>query len=142
MTTRLALACALGAALFACIGGGSGRRGGLPEATIQSFPPDVAEAYQLFAVRCSRCHTLARPLDASITDYHHWEEYVARMRHHAGSGISPRDAERILVFLKYYTDLKVKQLEGDAPETPPPPAPPPDEKSRLPDAAAPVEVAR
>ena len=74
----------------------------------------MAEAYGLFAVRCSRCHTLARPLNAAITEYSHWKAYVKRMRHHAGSGISPKDAKTILVFLKYYADLRAKELENNS----------------------------
>ena len=108
MTTRSLLLAVL---LAACVGGGSGRRGGLPEEVVQTYPPEVAASYRLFANRCSRCHTLSRPLNASIVEYHHWEEYVARMRRHSGSGISPKDAEQILVFLKYYSEQKAKELE-------------------------------
>jgi hypothetical protein len=112
VTTELRLLLLLVALLAAaCIGGGSGRRGGLPEEVVQSYPPAVAESYRLFANRCSRCHTLERPLNASITEYGHWEEYVARMRRHAGSGISPKDAEQILVFLKHWSEQKARELE-------------------------------
>ena len=110
MTTRLLLALLL---LVGCIGGGAGRRGGLPEAKVKALPPEVASSYELFAVRCSRCHTLSRPLNAQITDYDHWEAYVTRMRRHAGSGISPKDADKILVFLKYYADQKAKELDDE-----------------------------
>lgn len=101
----------LGAA--ACVGA-SGRRGGLPESQVQQMPREVATAYRLFALRCSRCHTLSRPLNASITEYEHWEQYVGRMRRHAGSGISRKDAEQILVFLKYYTEKKAQEADGVA----------------------------
>jgi hypothetical protein len=112
VTTRIVLL-VLAVAIVACIGGGAARRGGLPEETVKTFPPEVAESYRLFAIRCSRCHTLSRPLNAGIVDYEHWVHYVERMRKHAGSGISPRDAEEILVFLKYYTELtKAKEGEG------------------------------
>lgn len=110
----LALTFLAGVSLSGCIGGGSARRGGLPKARIAKFPPKVAKAYGLFAVRCSRCHTLARPLNAAITEYGHWKSYVKRMRHHAGSGISPRDADTILVFLRYYAELRSKELEDNS----------------------------
>lgn len=113
MTTelpRLAIAVALGLALgagaFACRTGRSGRRGGLPAAQVSKFPPKVQDAYRLFAVRCSRCHTLSRPLNASITEHAHWARYVARMRRQAGSGISEKDAEEILVFLDFWADRR------------------------------------
>lgn len=90
--------------LFACRTGAPARRGGLPEAEVMALPPAVQTSYRLFAVKCSRCHTLSRPLNASIYEHKHWESYVARMRRHAGSGISPADAEQILVFLRHYAD--------------------------------------
>jgi hypothetical protein len=117
VTTRLAIAISF-ALLVACVGGGSSRRGGLPEDMVKTFPPDVEQSYRLFAVRCSRCHTLSRPLNASISEYSHWEQYVARMRRHSGSGISPQDAEEILVFLKYYTEHKL-QLAATSTEAKP-----------------------
>jgi hypothetical protein len=100
-------------ALIACIGGGSGRRGGLPDEQLTSLPAEVKDAYDLFAVRCSRCHTLARPLNASIVNYNQWELYVARMRRHSGSGISPADADKILIFLRYYADQKAKEASAE-----------------------------
>lgn len=112
MTTRapkLALLILL-LGVAACVGG-AGRRGGLPEVEVQQMPEQVALSYRLFALRCSRCHTLSRPLNASITDYSHWEQYVTRMRRHAGSGISKRDADQILVFLKYYTEQKAAEAD-------------------------------
>ncbi|MFO0727466.1 MAG: hypothetical protein U1E65_27055 [Myxococcota bacterium] len=86
-----------------------GYRSGLPESEIQKLPPEVAESYALFAQRCSRCHTLARPLSAHISDPEHWKHYVARMRRQPGSGISDADASKILVFLQHYTREKLKE---------------------------------
>lgn len=108
MTTKIAryalwavLALGLG---VGCVTGRSSRRGGLPASTVATYPKPVQSAYGLFAVKCSRCHTLSRPLNAAIYDYAHWAKYVTRMRRHSGSGISPSDGDEILVFLKYYAD--------------------------------------
>lgn len=76
----------------------------MSEEVVQALPGEVGQAYELFAIRCSRCHTLARPLSAGIDEFEHWEHYVGRMRKMPGSGISPADGEKILVFLKYYTE--------------------------------------
>ncbi len=103
MTTRRWVALAA-LTLAACVTGRSTLRGGLPEERVAKYPPDVQEAYRLFAARCSRCHTLSRPLNAQITEFDHWVAYVDRMRHHAGSGISKSDGEKILVFLKHYME--------------------------------------
>jgi mono/diheme cytochrome c family protein len=102
MTDRLravALACALVGAACASMG----LSGGLPRELVATYPPDVQAAYAVFEVRCARCHSLARPLSAQIEDDAHWRAYVAKMRRQPSSGISPEDAETILVFLRHYS---------------------------------------
>ena len=105
MTIRIAVII-LVCGLSACATGRSARRGGLSTEEVAKLPAPVAESYGLFAQKCSRCHTLARPLSADIDDMAHWERYVTRMRRQRGSGISVDDANKILVFLKYYTDQR------------------------------------
>lgn len=71
------------------------------------MPDDVRADYDLFARKCSKCHSLARPLTANITDNEQWALYVNRMRRQPASGISPEDATAILRFLHYYAaDLR------------------------------------
>jgi hypothetical protein len=93
---------------------------------VSSYPPDIQAAYEVFARRCSRCHTLARPLNARITDPQHWVRYVARMRRQPGSGIDHSNADIILKFLLYYHRPDRDEPEP-APAEPrePPPEPPP-----------------
>ena len=69
----------------------------------QALPPELHADYDLFAVRCSKCHALSRPLQSSVTDDRHWANYIERMRLQPASGISAQDAPRILRFLSYYT---------------------------------------
>lgn len=70
-----------------------------------TLPTELREPYALFRVRCSKCHTIARPLNAPVRDATHWELYVARMRRVPGSGINETDAREILRFLVYYTEV-------------------------------------
>jgi hypothetical protein len=67
------------------------------------LPESVKSDYDVFAHRCSKCHTLARPLQSGITDDEFWSEYVARMRRMPGSGINEDDAQRVLRFLRWYS---------------------------------------
>jgi hypothetical protein len=90
-------------AAWACASGNPAFRDGLPPQQVERMPDDIRSAYRLFAARCSRCHTLARPLNSGIIDPRHWRLYVARMRRQTGSGISAGDADRILMFLDYYS---------------------------------------
>jgi mono/diheme cytochrome c family protein len=88
------------------------RTGGPAEGLAEiELPAEVRADYQVFAQRCSKCHSLARPLRSGITDDAFWKEYVDRMRRQAGSGISPSDEEPILRFLHYYS-LEEKRKRG------------------------------
>ena len=85
------------------------------------MPENVRADYDVFARRCSKCHSLARPLTANITDDEQWVLYVNRMRRQPASGISLTDQETILRFLRYYAaDLRRIQAEKNskAPPTP------------------------
>ncbi|MGF1512008.1 MAG: hypothetical protein ACFB9M_21155 [Myxococcota bacterium] len=100
---RCALILAFAGLVAACSTASPGRRGGLSPTQVTELPEDIRVAYELFSIRCSRCHTLARPLNSGITDPRHWRIYVARMKQMPGSGISRRDADRILQFLDYHS---------------------------------------
>src|SRR5689334_21712846 len=71
----------------------SSRRG--DPVAVSSYPQEIQQAYRVFALRCSRCHTLARPLNPHITNPQHWVRYVTRMRRQPTSGINREDAEAI-----------------------------------------------
>lgn len=88
---------------------GCTRREGLDPSTM---PENVRGDYAFFARKCSKCHSLARPLSANITDDEQWALYVNRMRRQPASGISPNDQEHILRFLRFYAaDLRRIQAE-------------------------------
>src|SRR5215472_8877468 len=67
------------------------------------LPQALRADYELFAQRCSKCHSLARPLNSGISDDRFWRRYVEQMRLKPGSGISLADEERILRFLHFYS---------------------------------------
>ena len=76
----------------------------------RKVPENVRSDYEVFAHRCSKCHSLARPLTAGITDDQQWVMYVNRMRRQPGSGISYEDQERILRFFRWYAaELRLKE---------------------------------
>jgi hypothetical protein len=67
------------------------------------LPEGLRGDYAVFADRCSRCHSLSRPLSAGIDDDVFWRRYVDTMRLKPGSGISVADEAPILRFLHYYS---------------------------------------
>jgi hypothetical protein len=86
--------------------GCSGPREGLEVSTL---PSDVQGDYEVFAQRCSKCHSLSRPLNSGITDDEWWGRYVAKMRRMPASGISHDDATQILRFLHWFSGDQLKK---------------------------------
>jgi hypothetical protein len=99
------VAAALALALLGCATAGEGL-------DVATLPRDVRPDYEVFARRCSKCHSLARPLGAGILDDAHWVDYVDRMRRQPGSGISPADVPPILRFLHYYSLEQQRQARA------------------------------
>jgi len=118
------------AALFVVTAACASRAEGLDRTKL---PEDIRSDYDIFARKCSKCHSLSRPLQSGISDDEQWVNYVNRMRRQMGSGISYDDEDHILRFLRYYAaELRKKEAEkkgvvvapaGDA--SPPTAAPPP-----------------
>jgi hypothetical protein len=67
---------------------------------VSSYPPDQQKAYKLFSNKCSKCHTIARPINTMMTR-DEWERYVKRMMHKPNSGISSKQGKEIFDFLVY-----------------------------------------
>jgi hypothetical protein len=120
----------------ACAGGRQERRGDTVD--VSTYPAEIRSAYRVFALRCSRCHTLARPLNARIHDPQHWIRYVRRMRRQPGSGIDQGNADLILTFLLYY-HRQPSEVVAPEPATParPPATPRPAAPATQPEGATP-----
>lgn len=67
---------------------------------ISAYPPELQKAYKLFSGKCSKCHTIARPINTLMTRAE-WERYVKRMMHKPNSGISDNQGKEIFDFLAY-----------------------------------------
>jgi hypothetical protein len=109
----LLVALALAVSSLGAGGCATSQRDGLD---VAQLPETVRPDYALFARRCSKCHSLARPLGSGITDDAVWIAYVDKMRRQPGSGISPQDAAPILRFLHYYSSeqRRIKRERDEA----------------------------
>ncbi|MFP5237770.1 MAG: c-type cytochrome [Acidobacteriota bacterium] len=67
---------------------------------VSSYPPEQQKAYKLFSDKCAKCHTLARPINTTMTDPE-WARYVKRMMHKPNSGISDGQGKTIYEFLAF-----------------------------------------
>jgi hypothetical protein len=115
----------LGAVVVAglsALAGCSGSHAG--EAEGAASTPEARADHALFAIRCSKCHSLARPLNSGIDSDEYWQLYVARMRRQPGSGISVEDSVGILRFLHLYSiEQRAKKERRLEPLQAPPPEP-------------------
>lgn len=67
---------------------------------VSQYPPEQQKQYKLFADKCAKCHTLARPINTTMTDPE-WARYVKRMMHKPNSGISDAQGKAIYEFLSF-----------------------------------------
>ena len=72
---------------------------------VMGYPPRAQAGYALFRLRCSRCHSIGRPLTAEIPSGS-WQRLVARMARKPQSGIAPREIPAIAAFLDHYTERR------------------------------------
>jgi hypothetical protein len=67
---------------------------------VSAYPAPQQAAYKVFSTKCSKCHTIARPMN-TMMKRDEWERYVKRMMHKPNSGISDSQGKLIFDFLVY-----------------------------------------
>ena len=77
---------------------------------VTTYSPEMQETYELFARKCSRCHTVARPINSTF-DPEEWRKYVYKMMRKPGSGLTPKTAEKIIKFLIYDSEHREKKTQ-------------------------------
>src|SRR5690348_4624147 len=82
---------------------------------VATYPAKYQELYKVFEVRCTKCHSLARPVNARLKP-DDWKLYIKKMSRRAGSGISESTGEQIYEFLRFYSLNKNNPDAGTAPE--------------------------
>ncbi len=65
---------------------------------VSAYPAAQQGAYKMFSSKCSKCHTIARPIN-TMMKRDEWERYVKRMMHKPNSGISDNQGKQIFEFL-------------------------------------------
>jgi hypothetical protein len=77
---------------------------------VSKYPPEMKAKYKVFTDKCSKCHTIARPINCEFVLEDEWERYIKRMMNKAGSIISPDDGKQIYEFLVYDSKTRKKAL--------------------------------
>ncbi|HET8539111.1 MAG TPA: hypothetical protein VFL83_04500 [Anaeromyxobacter sp.] len=68
---------------------------------VSRYPEPMKKNYEMYAVKCAKCHPLARSVNARFTAQD-WKRYMKRMIRRPNSGINEEQAAHIYEFLKYY----------------------------------------
>jgi hypothetical protein len=69
---------------------------------VSSYPTAQQKTYALYAVKCSKCHPLARSVNARFNSTD-WKRYMKRMIRRPNSGINEEQAAQVYEFLKFYS---------------------------------------
>ena len=77
---------------------------------VSKYPADIQAKYKVFANLCSKCHTLARPINSEFVTEDEWERYVKKMMRRGKGLIQPDDALQIYEFLVYDAKIRKKDL--------------------------------
>jgi hypothetical protein len=67
---------------------------------VSDYPPGLQKYYDIYSVKCAKCHPLARSVNAKFT-VEEWKRYMKRMIRRPNSGINEEQAAAIYEFLKY-----------------------------------------
>lgn len=67
---------------------------------VSAYPAAQQQGYKVFTEKCAKCHTIARPINTSMSR-DEWERYVKRMMHKPNSGISDSQGKTIFEFVAY-----------------------------------------
>ncbi len=77
---------------------------------VSKYPKEMQEKYESFKKTCSKCHSLARPINSGYALPEEWERYIKRMKRKPGSGIGSKEAKAIYEFLVYDSQIRKKEL--------------------------------
>ncbi len=77
---------------------------------VSKYPVDIQSSYKVFASKCTKCHTLARPINCEFALDDEWERYIKRMMRKPGSGVTAENGKAIFEFLAYDSKIRKKAL--------------------------------
>ncbi len=77
---------------------------------VSSYPKEQQDNYPVFAEKCSKCHTLARPINSPFALPEEWDAYVHKMQHKKRSGVDADSAKTIIDFLSYDSSVRKKEI--------------------------------
>ncbi len=77
---------------------------------VSKYPAEQQANYKVFTEKCSKCHTLARPINSPFALPEEWQAYVTKMMRKKRSGIDKDSVKSIVEFLTYDSSVRKKDL--------------------------------
>lgn len=68
---------------------------------VSKYPDKLKKTYNIFKTKCSKCHTIARPINTIMPDSETWKRYVKRMMRKPDANIDEETAIKLTDFLVY-----------------------------------------
>lgn len=78
------------------------RDSGPDKIDVSGYPSAQQKSYAIYASKCSKCHPLARSINARFNSTD-WKRYMKRMIRRPNAGINEDQAAQIYEFLKFYS---------------------------------------
>lgn len=69
---------------------------------VSKYPAAQQRNYEVYSAKCSKCHPLARSINARFSAQD-WKRYMKRMIRRPNAGITDGQAANIYEFLTYYS---------------------------------------
>ena len=78
---------------------------------VSKYPAEMQDIYEnIFTKKCSKCHTIARAINAPYALPEEWITYIKKMMKKPGSGINPAAGKNIAKFLEYDSQIRKKDI--------------------------------
>ena len=77
----------------------------IPSVDISSYPKEAKEGYKIFSMKCVKCHSAAKPLNAPYSG-EAWKTTVYRMMRKEGSFLTQKEADKVYAFLVQYSSSR------------------------------------
>ena len=78
---------------------------------VSKYPKEMQDIYKkTFTPKCSKCHTIARAINAPYVLPEEWKNYIKKMMKKPGSGLNPRASKDIYKFLVFDSEARKKDL--------------------------------
>lgn len=73
---------------------------------VSKYSKEMQTSYTLFASKCVKCHTLARPINSQFVLPGEWERYIKRMVYKPDSKMTEDNGKTIYRFLVYDSSIR------------------------------------